>query len=342
MSIVSEGAIETVNKQIFLPEYGNSAILNNPYATDLMLAELISSPDVGNASWQFRPGADESDGDVITFLDSGTGAWSRYWYKTGVNHEVTRMHEIGVRRPLESGNNASTIDADDLYIGSGSVTAMQSCSDATGTTLLSSGNDSNYTKVTISGATSDLTGFTITFGDINGRLLHDDNGSAEASASDPDTELAPGSGSIVFSKLIGSHEIVGSGSGFVVINIQRDVNFIASGSDAGSPTWSIGSVGAGYTQDARFYLIGGGASTNASGTITTLGAIGSITNAGAGYSGKPQVVVSGGGWREGDNSSDVPQNLKCSQILGASSGIFIQRQKTGGEKSFIFSMNPFE
>ena len=72
------------------------------------------------------------------------------------------MHEIGVRRPLESGSNASTIDADDLYIGSGSVDAMQSCSDATGTTLLSSGNDSNYTKVTISGATSDLTGFTIT------------------------------------------------------------------------------------------------------------------------------------------------------------------------------------
>ena len=67
------------------------------------------------------------------------------------------MHEIGVRRPLESGNNASTIDADDLYIGAGSVSAMQSCSDATGTTLLSSGNDSNYTKVTISGATSDLT-----------------------------------------------------------------------------------------------------------------------------------------------------------------------------------------
>ena len=120
------------------------------------------------------------------------------------------------------------------------------------------------------------------------------------------------------------------------------MNFIGSGSDAGSPTWSIGSVGAGYTKNARFYLIGGGASTNASGTITTLGAIGSITNAGAGYSGKPQVVVSGGGWREGDNSSDVPQNLKCSQILGASSGIFIQRQKTGGEKAFIESINPFE
>ena len=100
------------------------------------------------------------------------------------------MHEIGVRRPLDSsGNDASTIDADDLYIGSGSVTAVQSCTDATGTTLLSSGNDSNYTKVTISGGISDLKGFTITFEDINGRLLHDDNGSAEVSVSDPETEL---------------------------------------------------------------------------------------------------------------------------------------------------------
>ena len=56
--------------------------------------------------------------------------------QTGVNHEVTRMKLE--YEALESGNNASTIDADDLYIGSGSVSAMQSCSDATGTTLLSS------------------------------------------------------------------------------------------------------------------------------------------------------------------------------------------------------------
>ena len=62
-----------------------------------MLAELIPSTAVGNGSTQFRPGADESDGDVITFLDSGTGTWFRYWYKTGENHGVTRMHEIGAR-----------------------------------------------------------------------------------------------------------------------------------------------------------------------------------------------------------------------------------------------------
>ena len=71
--MTSEGAIETSNKQIFLPEYQNSAILNNPYGTDLMLAELIPSTAVGNGSTQFRPGTDESDGDVIAFLDSEYG-----------------------------------------------------------------------------------------------------------------------------------------------------------------------------------------------------------------------------------------------------------------------------
>ena len=344
-SLDSEGAIETANKQLFLPEYQNSAILNNPYGTDLMLAELIPSTAIGNGSTQFRPGTaayDGEDGDMVTFLSGST--WSRFWYKDGNNTGVTRMHEIGVRRPLDSsGNDASTIDADDLYIGSGSVTAVQSCTDATGTTLLSSGNDSNYTKVTISGGISDLKGFTITFEDINGRLLHDDNGSAEVSVSDPDTELPPGSGSVVFSNLIGTHEVVGSNTGFVVINIQRDVNFIGTGADAGTPKWSIGTLGAGYNNVARFYLIGGGASANAVGSITTAGAI-TVANAdsGSGYSGKPQVVVSGGGWRLGPNSDNATANKRCNYILGASSGIFIQRQKAGGQKAFIESINPFE
>ncbi|MEC8243205.1 MAG: hypothetical protein VX038_00005 [Verrucomicrobiota bacterium] len=345
-SLESEGAIETANKQLFLPEYQNSAILNNPYGTDLMLAELIPSRAIGNGSTQFRPGTaayDGEDGDMVTFLSGST--WSRFWYKDGNNTGVTRMHEIGVRRPLDSsGNDASTIDADDLYIGSGSVDAVESCTDATGTTLLSSGNDSNYTKVTISGGISDLKGFTITFEDINGRLLHDDNGSAEVSVTDPETQLTPGSGSVVFSNLIGTHEVVGSGSGFVVINIQSDVNFIGTGSDAGTPKWSIGTLGENYNNVARFYLIGGGASSNASGTVPTNGVIQNshIVSGGAGYSGKPQVVVSGGGWRLGVNSNNDIGNIRCNYILGASSGIFIQRQKAGGQKAFIESINPFE
>ena len=72
---------------------------------------------------------------------------------------------------------------------------------------------------------------------------------------------------------------------------------------------------------------------NAVGSITTAGAI-TVANAdsGSGYSGKPQVVVSGGGWRLGPNSDNATANMRCNYILGASSGIFIQRQKAGGQK----------
>ena len=98
-------------------------------------------------------------------------------------------------------------------------------------------------------------------------LYNDNNGTSEANATDA-SELSVGSGSMVFSKLVGTHEIVGSGSGFVVINIQRDVNFASS---EGSPTWSIGTLGAGYDATANFYCLGGTAGTNSKVTISANG-----------------------------------------------------------------------
>ena len=117
------------------------------------------------------------------------------------------MHVIGTRRPMNATQTSyeTTITSDDLYIGSGTVTNLESCTDADGTTLLNSRNDSNYTKVTISGGTQYLKGFSITFSDINGRLLYNDsNGTSEANATDA-SELSVGSGSMVFSKLVGTH-----------------------------------------------------------------------------------------------------------------------------------------
>ena len=152
----------------------------------------------------------------------------------------------------------------------------------------------------------------------------------------------------MFSKLIGTHEIVGSGTGFVVINIQRDVNFK---SDEGTPAWKIGSVGVGYDsgKTAKFYCIGGNNGTtdsNASGafSVTSGGNIdtGTLTIVGGGgysnqsYGGKPQVIISGGGWRK----ASAP-NAVCNDILMANEGVFIQRRAPGGVKAFI-SMNPFD
>ena len=132
----------------------------------MMLCELIPSTAIttnSGSSSLFRSGTDET-GDVVTFLEGAV--WKQYYYDASYgNNAVTVMHQLGVRRPLDgSDNNASTMDANDFYIGNGSVTNIESC-DATGQTGQS---DESYSKLTISGSSSDLKGFTITFSDLQG------------------------------------------------------------------------------------------------------------------------------------------------------------------------------
>jgi hypothetical protein len=326
--MTSEGLIETSNANLCLPPTGQFSILNNPYGTDMKLCELIPSTAIGSGTGQFRPGATDADGDTITFLDGSQ--WKRFWYKTGENSAVTSMHVIGARRPREGSSTASTLDADDLFIGSGNVTGLESC-DAAGGTSGISGNESNYTKVSINGGISDLEGFSITISDVNGFLLYD-GGLSEANAS-TGVEIDSGNGSLVLSKINGTHEIVASGSGWVVLNLQRDVNFLNS---EGTRTWAIGSIGAGYTKTAKFYCIGGTAGVCAEGTISANGLTITVSTNGSSYTGKPQVIVTGSGWRYMDDA------VRDHESLSASSGLILEREASGGVEAFIESINPFE
>ena len=227
------------------------------------------------------------------------------------------------------------MQSSDLKIGSGTVTNLQSCSDAAGSGAPPPGNDGPFPQITLSG-TAPGTGFTITLSDLQGHMLSDD-GSYEVNASTGENVETNGTGSIVYSNLIGTHEVVGSGVGYVVIEKQRDVNF---DSGEGSPEWNIGNVGAGYDNSSstvKWYAIGGGGSggngkvyTNVSGQFSSF----DVTSGGSGYTSAPQIVISGGGWRYQDGSSQ--DNLE----VGASDGIIIFRGATGGEKSFIESANP--
>ena len=61
-----------------------------------------------------------------------------------------------------------------MFIGSGSVTALASSTNAAGTSLVTNYNDGNYTKISISGTTANLTGFTVTLSNIQGYMLSDD------------------------------------------------------------------------------------------------------------------------------------------------------------------------
>ena len=271
-------------------------LMNNPYGTDLLLGELIPSTAVEPINSSLVQAPDTSMDSLP--LVGGTTTWLSY-YATGENDTVTAM-QVAVRR---TGTSMGTTD---FYIGKG-VTNLESCTAANGSGLLTNGvsNDGNYTKITLnsslspSGRAQPETGFNITFTDIQGYLLSD-GGNYEANATTGEAVTNTGvnqGGSVVYSDLIGTHEVVGSGTGYVVIQKQRDVNFK---SDEGTPAWSVGSEGAGYASAARFYCVGGNngsTDTNATGTVSISGSTVSITvsTAGSGYSSAPTAVTTGGG-----------------------------------------------
>ena len=159
-----------------------------------------------------------------------------------------------------------------------------------------------------------------------------DAGTSEVNAT-TGNEVADGSGSVIYSNLIGTHEVVLHGDGFLVVEKQRDVNFK---SNEGSPVWNIGSLGAGYNGNATFFCVGGGATAanSAKGTVSTTG-ICSVTTAGSGYTAAPQGVVTGGGWRKSGTTD--PQG---GHAFLASEGVLIYRGYSSGQKTFIASINP--
>ena len=339
-----EGTIQTNDQTLFIPEAFNQVCMNNPYGTDLLLGELIPSTEIGTGTNKFRPGssATAANTDTISLLQSD-GSWKTFYYDSAStsNPGITAMHEIGVRRPLAAGggSTATTMDSNDFYIGSGAITDLKSCTDAAGSNELNStSNDGNYTKITLSGATSDLKGFQITLSSVQGYKLNDD-GSKEVNVSTNLEVDSPTRGSVVYSNLVGTHEIVGSGSGYVVIEKQRDVTLKADEQDAAASnatvTWSIGALGSGYNANATFYCIGGGASANAKGTISTTGTI-TVSSGGTGYSASPQVVVTGGGWRTASSGSTA----RGDESIGATAGVLIYRGNSTGVKTFIASLNP--
>ena len=312
--------------RIYLPESGDIFVANNPYGMDMLLAELIPSTAVGTGNNQFKPklnsDSDYTNADTITILNNS--GWSTYYFTDGDNDGgITKIMDASARAG-SGGSNA--LLATDLFIDSGTVTNIQSCSDAAGSNTVTNYNDGNYSKITITGSSqSNITGFRVVLSELQGYLLSED-GANEVNATTGDSVDTNGTGSIVYSNINGTHEIVGSGSGFLVIEKQRDVNFK---SDEGSPVWNVGDLGAGYDGNAQWFAIGGGG-TGANGTVTTGGSF-TITSGGSGYTSAPQIIVSGGGWRN-ITGGGSPQG---GQVIGSDDGIIIHRKHTSGVTAFI-------
>ena len=233
-----------------------------------------------------------------------------------------------------------------MFIGEGSISNLESCDDS-GDVNVISGNDSNFTKITLSRdggmllptGTNDLKGFTITISSVQGRKLNDD-GTLESDENG--TDVADGSGVVIYSNLNGSHEIILSGSGYIVIEKIRDVNIKTDEVDTlennALANWSIGNIGAGYSTSAKVYLIGGGSGVSAKAAFTihhNATSIISTDTTGSGYTGKPQAIVTGGGWRTGSDPAHAGNTE-----LGSTDGILIYRGKSTGVVTFIESANP--
>jgi len=141
---------------------------------------------------------------------------------------------------------------------------------------------------------------------------------------------------VVYSALNGTHDVVGAGAGFVVIKKQRDVNFK---SNEGSPSWNVGTTGAGYSASEKWWALGGGSDSNntAYGTVTTGGSF-TVTAGGSGYSSAPQIVISGGGWREAND----PTNPQGGLAIGRNDGLIIMRDSDDGVKTYIEPINPLK
>ena len=316
--------------QILLPEAGEYYIANNPFGMDVMLAEIIPSTAIGTSTTQFNPGSSSSslEKDTITLISGVT--WKTFYYDAdSTNSAITEMMKVEARSG-SGGSNALT--ATDLFIGLGNISAVETCTSASGSGATTNGIDGNWTKITASGITRDLTGFTINLSDIQGYMLNAE-GTHEVNATTGENVDTNGTGSVVYSNISGSYEVVGGASGYVVIEKQRDINFK---SDEGSPAWTIGDAGTGYTTTAKWWAIGGGGS-GASGTVNSSGTSFTVTAGGSGYSSAPQIVISGGGWRQSGGDSSPRGN----DSISASEGIIIKRHKDySGVRSFIEATNP--
>jgi len=296
---------------------------------DMLLTELIPSTAIGTGTNQFKPkpsgDSDYTNADTITILDS-SGSWNTYYYTEGNNSGVTELM-IAEAKAGTGGSNA--LQPADLKIANGTITSLTSWenSNSAGTVT---GNDGNYTF--IGSASPPSTGFKVTISGLEGYLLNSD-GTSEMNAT-TEEDVAGGSGTQVLSALNGTHEVVfANGSGFVVEK-QMDVNHTDDAAHSSLPgSWNVGDLGTGYDGTAEWWALGGNNGTtdsNASGTVTTGGSF-TVTSGGSGYTSAPQIVVSGGGWRNITDASS-PQG---GQVIGSDDGIIIHRKHSTGVSAFI-------
>ena len=325
LKINSDGEVMTTDQKMQLPASGGQFVMNNPFGADLLVGELISSADIGSGNDKFKPGTtaqDGADGDNVYLLEGSE--WKKYWYEAGENDSVTKVATAQTKTP-----GGGSMSSSDVTIGDGTVTNLESCN-AAGTTAGVDHNTSEYTKVTITG-TAPAAGFKILLRDVRGRKINE-NGDSEVDEDGSEVSAGSGAGVRYFKRMF---EVVASGTGYVVIKGRRTFNFVSSG----SPKWSTGDGGLGYTQNAKVFFLGGGG-TGGEGTATVSGGgkvTGfTVTSGGSGYVAPPQAIITGGGWRSSTGGAASQDDV----VIDGSGGILIIRNHPTGALTYLRAANP--
>ena len=135
------------------------------------------------------------------------------------------------------------------------------------------------------------------------------------------------------------YEIVGAGSGFVVVEKKRDVQLKADEQDAsnGNATvnWKIGSLGSGYAANDfllyRWWCLDRCQRNNIKQWVNYY-----CNNCGSRLLRVSQVVVTGRGWQTASSGS----SSRGDYVVGSSEGMLLFRGYSSGTKTFIASSNP--
>jgi hypothetical protein len=313
LNLVFSGNALTQSTMLEIPASGKSSIVNNPFAVDMMLSDLIASQfittDPSNTFSWFAD-AEQEVADNVKVLTNNV--WTTYWHD-GTNRSIASKAWASAR--AGSGVGASMTQLDISMVSGG----IESITNDTGAIVITS---------TSHGL---LDGFVVKVSGARGRKTNSDKDQVDEN----NNVVADGSGLVIESSANGYHSIlVLDQDRFQLVDRYANSDYIQEA----AAHWATGDGGSGYSQDAAILFVGGGGQGGRGKARVENGKVVSITitEPGAGYVESPEILFSLGGWRK-LGGGNTPQN---DVLIPAGSGIMLVRNNPFGVATRIQLKSP--
>lgn len=311
------GIANTENSFVQVPSHGKRSLMNNPFAIDVMLSDLIPSSNLTddlNQTKKWLTSSRQEEADNIEVLHDGV--WTTYWHD-GTNKNVLKPAFLTARRGT---GVAASMTQSDISMKSGVITAMTN--PHTGNIEVTSPNHSLKR------------GFMIKISNAYGYKTNDDLPVKNLINEDGNVVGSTQDSVLIYSSANGFHEVarVTSPDTFELLGKSGDCMF------EGNAEWITGNGGTGYESDAYVSFVGGGGQ-GAYGIARVLnGSVQSviITQSGYGYTSAPKVYIHSGGWRR-LGAGNSPFN---DAIVPAGSGVRLTRNHQFGVATLLRITNP--